>query len=184
MLLVDIVAPRQVHIGIDADRCGAPAGQERRARGIAERRGAIRVRKVHAVAGEPVEVRRFRLRVTLQAADPVVEIVSDEEEYVGARVGRARERRREHDSQTDQNGRVTHRVKFSDLLRNAKTRVAVFRRGVVLSETLDMRFLHENGVLGGVTTPTLFYSIHPANLRSAVLLPDQGHAEFGATRHH
>lgn len=45
----------------------------------------MRVRKENPAAGKPIDVRRQRLRMAAQAADPVVEIVEGDEEDVWTR---------------------------------------------------------------------------------------------------
>jgi hypothetical protein len=57
-------------------------GEQCRARRIAEGISAMRIREAHAAAGEPVDVRGERLRVTAEKAAPVVQIVDDDEQDV------------------------------------------------------------------------------------------------------
>lgn len=58
------------------------AGQDCRTRRVARGRGAVRVGKEHARRREAIEVRRARLRVPAEAADPVVEVIDGDEEHV------------------------------------------------------------------------------------------------------
>ena len=68
---------------VDARGRWAHPRHERGARGIADRRGAVGACERHAQLGEPVEVRRLRLRIVLEVADPVAQIVDGDEEDVG-----------------------------------------------------------------------------------------------------
>ena len=45
----------------------------------------MRVHEQHAARSQPIHVRRQRLRMALQAADPVVEIIDRDEEHVRLR---------------------------------------------------------------------------------------------------
>ena len=64
------------------------AAEDGRARRIARGRGAIGVAEQHAARGETVQIRRLRLRMPAEAADPVVEVVERNEEHVGLLLGR------------------------------------------------------------------------------------------------
>lgn len=73
------------------------AAEDRAARGIARGRRAVGVAKQHPAGGQAVEVRRQRLRMPAEAADPVAQIVERDEENVGPALRRqcmaAKERR-------------------------------------------------------------------------------------------
>ena len=53
----------------------------------------MRVGKEHALSGESIDIRRSRLRVTVEWTYPIIEVVNRNEEDVGV-VGRLRERQR------------------------------------------------------------------------------------------
>ena len=67
---------------VDAGRRRSKAGEKTCAGGVAEGRLAVCVGEEHAPIGKAVDVRRLRLRVAAQAADPVVQVVNGDEEDV------------------------------------------------------------------------------------------------------
>ena len=89
-------------VEIRAGGAGPESGHERGARWAAERCGAVAAREPHAARGEPIDVRRFRLRVAPQVPHPVVEVIDGDEEHIGAarrrfpRRAQAREGRGQH----------------------------------------------------------------------------------------
>ena len=72
---------------VDAGRGGPQPGQQAGPRWIAERRLAVGVGEESAAGGQPVHVRRLNLRMTLEAADPVVQIVDGDHQDIGTVVG-------------------------------------------------------------------------------------------------
>lgn len=93
---------------VDAGGGGAEAGEEAGARRVAERCLAVGVGERGAAGGEAVEVRGERLRVAVQVADPVVEVVDGDEEHV-----RPRRRRTGDEREHEEGGEGAHRVSRS-----------------------------------------------------------------------
>lgn len=71
-----------LHVLIQPRAMRRPAAENRRARWIARGRRAVGIREKHPTLRQPVKVRRLRLRMSAQAADPVIEIVHRDEEDV------------------------------------------------------------------------------------------------------
>ena len=69
-------------IAVDTGSGAAQSAHQCAARRIANRRGAIGVGEIHAACGQRVDIRRLRLRVTSQAADPIVQIVDRDEQDI------------------------------------------------------------------------------------------------------
>ena len=75
---------------VDAGGARPQAGEDARAARVAERGLAVGVGEGGAAGGELVDVRRLRLRVAAERADPVVQVVEGDEQDVGLlRGGRA-----------------------------------------------------------------------------------------------
>ena len=94
-------------IMVDAGGGRTHAAHEGRARRVAERGGALRVAEGHAPRGHLVQVRRLGLRVAGHGADPVVQVVRNNEQDVRLLVGGGRglcARRPEHDCGSGQHG--------------------------------------------------------------------------------
>ncbi len=94
-----------VLVVVDAADAGTFSGEERRARRIADRPGAVGAGEGDAHLCESINVRRLRLGVHAQVADPVVEVVDGDEENVGAglRFSRRQRQRGEADEKELEN---------------------------------------------------------------------------------
>ena len=60
------------------------AGQKAHARRIANRRLAMGIAEQHTAPGKAIDIRRAHLRVSAEAADPVVQIVNRDEQHIGS----------------------------------------------------------------------------------------------------
>ena len=71
------------HQAVDAGGRGPQPRQQTRARGIAQWRLAMRVPEQSAARRQAVHVRRLRLGMAAEAADPVIQVVYGDEEDIG-----------------------------------------------------------------------------------------------------
>ena len=61
---------------------GPHAGEQAHAGRIADRRLAMGVAEQHTAPGKAIDVRRAHLRVSPEAADPVVQVVNRDEQHI------------------------------------------------------------------------------------------------------
>jgi hypothetical protein len=60
-------------VAVNTGSSGSSACHQRSSRGIADGRRCMRIRKQHTFSCEPVQIRRFHLRMTTERADPVIQ---------------------------------------------------------------------------------------------------------------
>ena len=112
-------APR-VRVLVHAGRGGANARHQGGTRWIAGGRSTVSVREQDATFCQPIDVRRYRLRVTAEYSDPVVEIINGDEQHVrflgdgsgrDARAGTPGHQKRQQDAKTHQHSpRLNHHL--------------------------------------------------------------------------
>ena len=94
LALVEAELEPRLHRPLDADAIGITTGQERRARRRADRLRDVEIREAHALAREPVEVRRRETLRPIDADIGVTEVIGQDEDDVrrpfrrGGRAGR------------------------------------------------------------------------------------------------
>ena len=64
---------------------GSSSGKDRRTTRIARRRGAVSVGEENSTGRQSIQIRRDRLWMPAQTADPIVQIIHGDEEHVGLR---------------------------------------------------------------------------------------------------
>ena len=80
--------PKPIEVAIDAGVGGGKAGHNRRARWVTQGRGTVGLFKKDAALGKGIYVWCLSLRVTAEAADPVIEVVYGDEQHVGVFFGK------------------------------------------------------------------------------------------------